>query len=132
MAAEEDPKDAAEQLPLGFQKVELAKKTKSNQLKARGLNDDESLHDNEVDEYFASQQSRQDESEGEPAHRIQFRLNSRAHEPPEVSNFEDFDLKKNKLVKFGKLKKRSPRKKKEPTSAAVSGTRVKESKASLH
>ena len=40
-------------------------------------------------------------------------------------------MKKNKLVKFGKLKKRSHRHKKESASAAFSGDRIKESKASL-
>lgn len=126
--SQEEALKGEEERPSGFQKVELGK-TGEQQEKVRGLDEDESLHDNEVDEYFASQQSRQDESEAETAHRIQFRLNSRAQQA-EVSPFEDFDLKKNKLVKFGKLKKRSPRKRKE-SSAAASGARAKESKASL-
>ena len=111
--------------------MELARADDKNPAKVRGLNDDESLNDNEVDEYFNSQQSRLDEEDGMPADRIRFRLKSRASEQPEVSKFEEYDLKKNKLVKFGKLRKRSPRKRKEAASAAVSGDRVKESKANL-
>lgn len=54
--------------------MELGGKLNEKKAEARGLDDNESIHDNEVEDYFDSQQSAQD-VEDEPAHRIKLMNN---------------------------------------------------------